>query len=65
MEGQLETPTVVETPPREQRLVDVVVANENIALNLLVSFINLAHKRGTFSIDESAKIWECIQMFQK
>lgn len=52
-------------PAREQRMVDVVVANENIALNLLVSFVNMAHKRGAFGIDESAKIWECIQMFQK
>jgi hypothetical protein len=47
------------------RLIDVEVKNENIALNLLVSFLNLAQKRGAFSIDESAKIWECIKIFQK
>jgi hypothetical protein len=64
MEAQSQTQTTPE-PPKEQRLVDVVVANENVALNLLVSFVNMAHKRGAFGIDESAKIWECIQMFQK
>jgi len=34
-------------------------------LNMLVSFLNLAQRRGIFSIDESAKIWECINKFQK
>ena len=47
------------------KLVDVPVTDENTALNVLVSFLNLAQKRGAFSIDESAKIWDCIKMFQK
>ena len=55
---------VLETP-KEVRLVDITVTDENTALNVLVSFIHLAHKRGIFSIDESAKIWECIKVFQK
>ena len=50
---------------KEVRLVDVVVSDENVALNLMVSFLSLAHKRGVFGLDESAKIWECVQMFQK
>jgi hypothetical protein len=49
----------------EVRLVDVQVKDENTALNVMVGFLNLAHKRGVFTIDESAKIWECIKMFQK
>jgi len=53
-------------PPSNQvRLVDVAVTDENIALNLIVSFITLAHKRGVFTLDESAKIWECIKVFEK
>jgi len=48
----------------EQRLVDVTITDENIALNVMVSFLNLAHKRGVFSLDESAKIWECINRFK-
>ena len=58
------------TPPSEEeatpeiRLVDVEVTDENVALNLLVSFLSLAQRRGAFGIDESSKIWECIKKFQ-
>ena len=50
---------------KEVRLVDVPVVDEISALNLLVSFLNLAQRRGVFTIDESAKIWECVKKFQK
>jgi hypothetical protein len=50
---------------QEVRLVDVAIKDENIALNVMVNFLTMAHKRGVFTIDESAKIWECIKMFQK
>ena len=53
------------TESKEVKLVDIPVTDENTALNLMVSFLSLAHKRGAFGIDESAKIWECIRMFQK
>ena len=33
--------------PNQVRLVDVQVTDENIALNLIVSFVTLAHKRGS------------------
>ena len=46
------------------RLVDVSVANQNEALQLIVTFLNLAQKRGAFTLDESAKVWECIKFFQ-
>ena len=62
-----ETPVLTPTPApqMEVKLVDVQVNDENTALNVMVSFLSLAHKRGAFGIDESAKIWECIRMFQK
>jgi hypothetical protein len=50
---------------KEIRLVDIAIVDENTALNVIVNFLTLAHKRGVFGIDESAKIWECIKMFQK
>ena len=50
---------------KEVKLVDIPIKDENTALNIMVSFLSLAHKRGAFGIDESAKIWECIKMFQK
>jgi hypothetical protein len=45
--------------------VNVEIANENVAFNLIISFLTLAQKRGAFGFDESAKIWECIKKFQK
>jgi hypothetical protein len=58
--------TVAEAPKKpEVRLVDIPVTDEVGALNLLVSFLNLAQRRGVFTIDESSKIWECVKMFQK
>jgi len=55
---------VVPTQAPEVKLVDVSITDQNTALNVMVSFLSLAHKRGAFGIDESAKIWECIKMFQ-
>jgi len=52
-------------PTKDIKLVDIPINDENTALNVIVSFINLAQKRGAFGIDESAKIWECIKIFQK
>ncbi len=52
-------------PQGEVMLVNIPIKDENIALNVMVSFLSLAQKRGAFGIDESAKIWECIQIFQK
>ena len=49
----------------KNNLMNMEVTNETVALNMLVSFLNLAQRRGIFSIDESAKIWECINKFQK
>jgi hypothetical protein len=51
------------SPTQEVRLIDVPITDENIALNVLVSFLNVGQKRGVFSIAESAKIFECIQKF--
>ena len=62
------SPTPLPSPPpvqKEVKLVDVPVIDENVALNLMVSFLTLAQKRGIFGLDESAKIWECVQKFQK
>ena len=49
----------------EIKLLDVLVNNENTALNVVIGFVFLAHKRGVFTLEESAKIWECVKQFQK
>jgi hypothetical protein len=51
--------------PEQVKLVDIKIDSELVSLNVMVQFLTLAHKRGAFGIDESAKIWECIKMFQK
>jgi len=48
----------------QKRLVDIEITDENIALNLMVGFLNLAHSKGAFTIEESSKIYQCIQTFK-
>jgi hypothetical protein len=64
----METPLVETTTPtsekKQVRLVDVIINSQQDALQLLVTFIHLAQKRGSFTLDESAKLWECVKMFQ-
>ncbi len=51
--------------PQQPDINNLVIADENTALNVMVSFLHMAQKRGAFNIQESAKAWECIQMFMK
>lgn len=63
----METENENTTTPQKNdiKLVDIPINDENTALNLIVSFLSVAQKRGAFTFDESAKIWECIKIFQK
>lgn len=54
-----------ENSTNQTRIVDIPITDENTALNVMVNFLSIAQKRGAFTIDESAKIWECIKIFQK
>lgn len=54
-------------PPSSSQQVpisEVPINNQNEALQMIVYFVNLAQKRGTYSLDEAAKIYECIKMFK-
>ena len=51
--------------PAQPDINSVEVRDENTALNLMVSFLHLAQKRGAFNLQESAKVWECVKMFMK
>ena len=62
MSEKSETNTVV---PQQVNLLDMPVRNENEALNVMVGFLGLAQKRGCWAINEAAKIYECVKMFQK
>ena len=57
--------TAPTAPQQEQtKLVNATISDQHMALNVLVGFIGVAQRRGTFALDESAKIYECIKMFQ-
>ena len=42
---------------------EIKVENQEMALNLMGQFLELAQKRGAFNFQESAKIYECIKFF--
>jgi hypothetical protein len=69
--SDVETEVKVEEAPapapatQQVKLTDVPITNENVSLNVMISFLSVAQKRGVFTFDESAKIWECIQVFVK
>jgi len=46
-------------------LLDVPINGEVDALNVIVGFLGIAQRRGCFAINESAKIYECVQMFNQ
>lgn len=59
--------TEIPTPngdKKQTRLVDIALNTQQDALQLIVTFLHLAQKRGAFTLDESAKLWDCIKMFQ-
>ena len=56
-----QAPVQAPAPP----LTSINIADENAALNVMVSFLHLAQKRGAFNIQESAKVWECVKLFMK
>jgi glutathione synthase/RimK-type ligase-like ATP-grasp enzyme len=64
---EIENTTNLQEQPSQKEilLVDIPINDENTALNVMVGFLHTAHKRGVFTINESAKIWECISKFKK
>ena len=62
---QQQQPQQQQSQQQQVNLVDVPITNENVSLNVMVGFLNTAQKRGVFNVQESAKIWECIRIFQK
>lgn len=64
---------VEKTQPEQQQqqqeqqasIMNVNVVDENTALNVMVSFLHLAQKRGAFNLQESAKVWDCVKLFMK
>jgi hypothetical protein len=59
------TTTKQDSTQDQVNLLDVDVKDENVALNVMVTFLNAAQRRGAFSMPEASKIWECVQVFQR
>lgn len=45
-------------------IMQMQVTDQNSALNCLIGFVGIAQRRGVFALDEAAKAFHCIQMFQ-
>jgi len=50
---------------QQPNITNIEIKDENVALNVMVSFLHLAQKRGAFNLQESAKVWECVKLFMK
>ena len=58
------TPSKSDNVSPQLELLNMVISDQNSALNCIIGYIGLAQRRGVFAIDESAKLYECIKMFQ-
>ena len=52
-----------ENQPERVNLDALKVENQEMALNLIGQFLELAQKRGAFNFQESSKIYECVKFF--
>ena len=50
---------------QQATLLTVPVNNENDALNVMAGFLQVAQRRGAYSLAEAGKIMECIKYFGK
>ncbi len=69
-QNQIQTTTTTENPEKHQQqqydnqLSNMKVTSQNSSLNIMIYLMSLAQKRGAFTIQESAKLWECIEIFK-
>ena len=57
---------VAQQPQQQQvKLSDLKVNTENDALNYMVGFLELAQRRGVYTLEEAAKINECVAKFRR
>ena len=65
-ESATEQPVEQQAPVQRQvSLTQIPVNTENAALNMLVAFLQVAQKRGAFSLEEAGKIMESVNVFQR
>lgn len=64
VDAQTEEPTLAQQLSSGD-LLNIEVTDEIVALNMMVSFLNLAASRNAFSMQETSKIWQCVEKFIK
>ena len=59
-------PQIPQNTEEPQRILikDVIVNNDSIAINLMAFMLELAHRRGAFTLEEAAKINECLKYLE-
>ena len=65
---EVTTPQPTQETQQQQpqvKLADLKVNTENDALNYMVGFLELAQRRGVFTLEEAAKINECVAKFRR
>jgi hypothetical protein len=60
-----QTQQTQQTQQQQVALSEIEIKDENIALNVMVAMLNMAQRRGAFSMEESSKAWECVRKFQR
>ncbi len=62
--GQV-TPSGAAQQQQQVKLSDLKINSENDALNYMVGFLELAQRRGVYTLEEAAKINECVAKFRR
>ena len=63
--NQQQQPNQEQQQQSQVKLADLKVNTENDALNYMVGFLELAQRRGVFTLEEAAKINECVAKFRR
>ena len=58
-------PSQQQAQQQQVKLTELKVNSENDALNYMVGFLELAQRRGVFTLEEAAKINECVAKFRR
>ena len=62
---QVQAPNQAGQQQKQVKLSELTINSENDALNYMVGFLELAQRRGVYTLEEAAKINECVAKFRR
>ena len=65
IENSAAAAAVAAAAPAQVNLLDVKITSPMVAFQVVINFLNLAQKRGAFTIQEAGKLCECIEVFKE